>query len=621
MAVTAEEMTVQNQDLLEHDQIDESPEVSEALPVPEETNLPATPQDSSLVSVLNQPAVQRALPIVGGFMAVVGIFLAVALLQEDTNRVLYPDMSESDRATAYEQLLSLGIPATLDQATGALLVPTGDYYEARMRLAAAGIPSDSSLNTFESLGLQSSLTTSQFMEQAQYTAAIEIELAKSISQINSIQSARVHIAAPRQSSYIRNREPAKASVVVMPFPGRVISDAQVQSIVNLVSSSIPYLSSEAVSVVDAQGTLLSDNLSPTMRVANEQTRVRTNLEDSYQSKILAILAPIYGRNNIQADVDATLDFTEYETTSEIIDGNGTGPLPISEVLITDTSQSRAAGGIPGGATNIVPNDTILEQEAGQVGEGVGAEGAEPEVTEQIVNSQTTRDYDYDRSISYQRNATGVLTRLSVAVVVNEAVSNRTLTQEDGSEIEEPIMTQEQLVALVQGAIGYDVNRGDSVAVSVSPFRMEEVFDLSVPWYENTAIRYWGRIVLIFAIFVLFLFIVVRPLVGRVVGGSVMGITFGMKETEKGKGRMAPAGRFQDLGEDLSEEEAAEAAEMMDQGETLEEIKKKIQVKKSKISADMLDTANSYDDKVAVVRLLVSEDVGRVANVFKKMIKV
>ena len=106
------------------------------------------------------------------------------------------------------------------------------------------------------------------LEQAQYTAAIELELARSISQINSVQSARVHIAASRQSSYIRNREPAKASVVVMPYPGRVITDSQVQSIVNLVSSSIPYLSTEAVSVVDAQGNLLSDNLSPAMRVAN-----------------------------------------------------------------------------------------------------------------------------------------------------------------------------------------------------------------------------------------------------------------------------------------------------------------------------------------------------------------
>ena len=616
MAVTAEEMDIQNQALLGQDQGDGFEEASAAPVLVDDENLPAATgeQGSTVVNFLNQPAVQRSLPIIGGLLAIIGVIMAVALLREDTSRVLYPDMSEADRAVAYEQLLSLGIEARLDQATGALLVPSEQYYEARMQLASAGIPSSSSMNTFESLGLQSSLTTSQFMEQAQYTAAIELELARSISQINSVQSARVHIAASRQSSYIRNREPAKASVVVMPYPGRVITDSQVQSIVNLVSSSIPYLSTEAVSVVDAQGNLLSDNLSPAMRVANEQSRVRTNLEESYQGKIIEILAPIFGRENVQADVDVTLDFTEYESTSEIIDGNGTGAMPTSEVVITDTSRTAAAAGVPGGATNIVPNDTVLEQE------GAEAQGAQG-VTEQVVNSQTTRDYDYDRSIRYQRNATGVLTRLSAAVVVNELAANRSVAQEDGTETLIPILSEERLLSLIQGAVGYSVDRGDSVAVSISPFRTEEILEISIPWYENEAIRYWARILLIFATLVLFLMIVVRPLVGRLVGGQVMGVTFGVKETAATGTKTTVVESLDELTDDLSEEEAAEAAEMMDAGETLEEIKKKIQTKKSRISADMLDTANSYDDKVAVVRLLVSEDVGRVANVFKKMIKV
>ena len=616
MAVTAEEVDMQNQVLLEQDQGGGFDEDSGVPVLVEEGNMPAATQEqgNTVVDFLNQPAVQRTLPIIGGLLAIVGVIMAVALLREDTNRVLYPDMSEADRAVAYEQLMSLGIEARLDQATGALLVPSEQYYEARMQLASAGIPSSSSMNAFESLGLQSSLTTSQFMEQAQYTAAIESELARSISQINSVQSARVHIAASRQSSYIRNREPAKASVVVMPYPGRVITDSQVQSIVNLVSSSIPYLSTEAVSVVNAQGNLLSDNLSPGMRVANEQSRVRTNLEDSYQSKIIDILAPIFGRENVQADVDVTLDFTEYESTSEIIDGNGSGAMPISEVVITDTSRTAAAAGVPGGATNIVPNDTVLEQEqvAGQEAQ---------EVTEQIVNSQTTRDYDYDRSIRYQRNATGVLTRLSAAVVVNELAANRSIVQEDGSETFVPILSEERLESLIQGAVGYSVNRGDSVAVSISPFLTEEIIEIFIPWYENEAIRYWARIVLIFATLVLFLMIAVRPLVGRLVGGQVMGVTFGVKQTEAKGSKTTVVESLDELTDELSEEEAAEAEEMMDAGESLEEIKKKIQTKKSRISADMLDTANSYDDKVAVVRLLVGEDVGRVANVFKKMIKV
>ena len=126
-----------------------------------------------------------------------------------------------------------------------------------------------------------------------------------------------------------------------------------------------------------------------------------------------------------------------------------------------------------------------------------------EVTEQIVNSQTTRDYDYDRSIRYQRNATGVLTRLSAAVVVNELAANRSIVQEDGSETFVPILSEERLESLIQGAVGYSVNRGDSVAVSISPFLTEEIIEIFIPWYENEEIRYWARIVLIFATLVAF----------------------------------------------------------------------------------------------------------------------
>ena len=209
----------------------------------------------------------------------------------------------------------------------------------------------------------------------------------------------------------------------------------------------------------------------------------------------------------------------------------------------------------------------------------------------------------------------------MAVVVNELAANRSIAQEDGSETFVPILSEERLVSLIEGAVGYSADRGDSVAVSISPFLAEDIIEISIPWYENEAIRYWARIVLIFASLVLFLMIAVRPLVGRLVGGQVMGVTFGVKQTEAKGGKSTVVESLDELTDELSEEEAAEAEEMMDAGESLEEIKKKIQTKKSRISADMLDTANSYDDKVAVVRLLVGEDVGRVANVFKKMIKV
>ena len=160
-------------------------------------------------------------------------------------------------------------------------------------------------------------------------------------------------------------------------------------------------------------------------------------------------------------------------------------------------------------------------------------------------------------------------------------ASRSVAQEDGTETLVPILSEERLLSLIQGAVGYSLDRGDSVAVSISPFRAEEIVEISIPWYENDAIRYWARILLIFATLVLFLMIVVRPLVGRLVGGQVMGVTFGMKETAGKSGKASVVESMDELTDDLSEEEAAEAAEMMDAGESLEEIKKKYKPRSQK----------------------------------------
>ena len=209
----------------------------------------------SLTELMAQPLVRRALPGLIGLFALLFFISIYVWLNSGTTRALYPNMSEVDRGEAFNQLLDANIAVTLDDQRGTLMVPSDDYYAARMLLATNGLPTDANTQVLDTLSTTSSMTTSQFMEQAQYVAAIEIELSKSIVQISTIQAARVHLAAPRQSSYIRNREPAKASVVVTSFPGRVVSPAQVQAIVNIVASSVPYLSLDDVSVVDQLGNL------------------------------------------------------------------------------------------------------------------------------------------------------------------------------------------------------------------------------------------------------------------------------------------------------------------------------------------------------------------------------
>ena len=576
--------------------------------------------DSSGVSnFLAQPLVRRTIPALVGLFALLLFLLVYYWLNAEGSRTLYPNMSEVDRSEAFAQLQSANIPVSINQSTGSLMVPDSQYYEARMLLAASGLPSDGSSQSLDSLTSASSMTTSQFMEQAQYIAAIESEIAKSVMRISTIETARVHLAAPRQSSYIRNRQPAKASVIVETYPGRVVSPSQVQAIVNLVASSVPYLSIDDVSVVDQMGTLLSDQEESGLIEATEQAAFKRNLEEQYHNKVMNLLSPIVGENNVRSDVDVTLDFSEFESTSEIFDRNGTGPSTRSEMLALDTSANVPAEGVPGETTNVAPQDTVL------VDANTVANELDPS---SIRSSQTTRNYEVDREIQYQRSSTGEITRLSVAVVLNrDAISEMTLGNSDAGDAYDVSGIQN----LVASAVGIDESRGDSIMVLVSQFR-DDVAP-PVTWYESESIRYWANLVAMLLGAVAFLLFVVRPII---YGVSVKTPEVSDVKLLKTSEEADDEGAIETLSEDQVEEaggireiyrdgervlrgESEIKARAEETGETLEEIKARLRPRKSNVSADMFDTANTYDDKVAIVRMLVDEDASRVASLLKKMV--
>jgi flagellar M-ring protein FliF len=544
----------------------------------------------SLREVLAQPLVRRSIPPILALFTLFFFVMVYFWANEGNLRALYPNMSETDRSQAYEQLLGSDIAVSLDSRSGSLMVPTERYYEARMLLASAGLPANANTQAMDSLSAASSMTTSQFMEQAQYSAAIETELSKSIVQISSVQSARVHLAAPRQSSYVRNREPAKASVIVIAHPGRTVSAAQVQAITSLVASSVPYLSIDDVSVVDQQGSLLTSGVSAGLAIADEQAAFKRSIEMEYKNKIVDLLTPIYGRDNIQSDVDVAMDFSEFEATNEIFDGNGTGPKAVSEVLVLDSSSSAAAGGVPGAQSNIVPNDTIIAAEGAET-------GAAPQGTgDGIRSSQTTRNYEIDRSIQYEKKQTGVVTKMSVAVVINQAAFSP--VGEDAVPLDS--IDTSRIQSLISNAVGFNLTRGDSVEVLVSPFRDQALVADPMLWYENPTLFGFAKMLLVALTFAIVVVFVIRPLINAFLSPAPLaGVEGGLANDA------------------LSLDEVASID--FESGETLEQIKAKLKPKKSSISADMLDTANTYDDKVTLVRMLVSEDSGRVANVLKKMV--
>jgi flagellar M-ring protein FliF len=475
------------------------------------------------------------------------------------------------------------------------------------------------------------MTTSQFMEQAQYVAAIEIELSKSIVQISTIQAARVHLAAPRQSSYIRNREPAKASVVVTTFPGRVVSPPQVQAIINIVASSVPYLSLDDVSVVDQMGNLLTDKDNSGLQEASEQAAFKRSVEDEYSNKIVDLLTPIFGRENIRSDVDVTLNFSEFESTSEIFDRAGNGPKARSEILILDTSSTTPATGVPGAMTNVAPADTVLIENNNV--DGVGSD------TLGVRSSQTTRNYEVDREIQYQKNSSGDVTKLTVAVVLNrDAISGDTLSGEGTESVYDTVPIQ----SLVARAVGIDEGRGDSIMVLVSQFRGDGS-EIEMAWYESASVMAYLKMILIAICFLAVVLFVVRPLVRGLIRPSVdPALLEAVSDGSSSSVSVADSEGNNDTDtEDEEDEEDDEftldegellidgttvlrtkdevKAYAEETGETLEEIKARLKPRKSNISADMLDTANTYDDKVAIVRMLVDEDSSRVASLLKKMV--
>lgn len=571
-------------------------------------NLPAVVSENkpypTIMEIVSQPLVKKSLPAIA-VVFLFAVFLIAALwLNGGEYRALYPEMSEVDRSEAMAILQASAIPVRVDSANGTLTVPVERYYDGRMALAAAGLPRDVNTGTLDFFNEQTSMTTSQFMEEARYTAAIENELAKSVTRISTVQSARVHIASPRQSNFIRNRATTKASVIVTPFAGRSVSQPQVEAIINLVASSVPFLATTDVSVVDDRGNLLTSNSGSLMQ-ANEELSYQQSVEEIYKDRIDALLAPLLGEGSITTKVDISMDFTRAESTFEEFDRNGTGPLPRSESTQMDMASNTVAEGIPGGTTNVAPENAIL-QPADQA-PVAGAAGAN---AEQVRSSQSTRNYELDRTIRTVRNQVGVMNKISVAIAIDEAVLQQSAgidaTAPEDAAATEAVLQQEidKLTGLVRAAIGFDANRGDVITIVASRFYPENFASEGAPWYEQPsviALIKYGIIALLTALFML---IVVRPVVKLYMPEKTV---------------LAGAGLDETLNEgDLSASDLA----MLSSGDAagIDEIKAKLRPKKSSISADMLDTANTYDDKVALIRLLVAEDSARVANVLKKLIK-
>ena len=553
---------------------------------------------------LAQPAVRRTLPLAVTVFALLVMVMVYMALNKASYRPLFPGMSGVDQAAAFESLQKSGMSVEIDAATGSVSVPNDLYHQAKMVLAGQGIPATST-DGFAMIRDQQSMGTSQFIEQKRYQLAIEEELAQSISSIQAVQAARVHLAVPKQSVFVRNRVEPTASVILTLAQGRRLSDAQAQAVVHMVASSVPYLEAKNVSVVDQFGNLLAnEDDSSGLGMSDKQLSYRNKLEKMYQQRIQSLLSPLVGINKLRAEVNADMDFTVQEITQENFNPE--------TIAIRSEQLSQGGGqpvgvsgmGVPGSLSNERPKDPVMKENESQSQTTLVTEtGFKVGGPQGDLNR--TRNYEIDRTIQHTKLATGELTRLSISVVIDEPVT----TNIDGEQERQPL-TEEQIQRfenLVKTAVGFDPLRGDNVTVIGMAFQVEEQMP-AAPIWEQVWLQNLVSKILLALLALVFILLVLRPAIKNLVG---------IKEVVEPSASTAVVAGSGTASNNLKiTEETEEAAD-----KSIESIKAKLQnPAKSSVSPEMLDMANSYDDKAALMRMLVKEDSKRVAGVIFNWVK-
>jgi flagellar M-ring protein FliF len=457
-----------------------------------------TPLGVMQSNVSRQPVIKQLLFLV----AIAGSIALGAWVfmwsQTPNYQVLFANMAPKEASEVVSVLQSMNTQYKLDPNTGVVLVPASEVQALRMRLAAEGFPRSNSQG-MEMLNQDQGFGTSQFIERARYQRALEEELSRSISELVNVRSARVHLAIPKQSVFVRDKKPAKASVVVNLFAGRQLVEGQVAAITHMVSSSVPEMTNADVTIVDQRGHLLtSPERESMMAMSDKQLEYVQKVEKLYIRRIEDILTPIVGLGGVRAQVSAEVDFTMTEQTQESYNPD-MAALRSEQVSEEQRVGALGATGIPGALSNTPPAAGVAPENIADLEGGVASQ--QPGSN----SKNSTRNYELDRTISHTRLAPGAVRKLSVAVLVDE---RRTL-DEAGEVISVPLTEGEmtRINALVMDTIGFNKARGDSLNIVNAPFvapeaveDLPEVSLLEQPWLMDLVKQVLGGLVVLFLIF-------------------------------------------------------------------------------------------------------------------------
>lgn len=484
---------------------------------------------SSVFRGFGELPAQRKLALMVALAAVIAMIVgAMMWAQSPDYRVLYGNLGDRDGGEVIDALNKQNIPFKTGEG-GVIMVPSGMVYEARLKLASQGLPKGGSVG-FELMDNQKFGIT-QFQENVNYQRALEGEITRTIATISSVQGARVHLAIPKPTVFVREQQKPSASVLVNLYPGRSLDKAQVAGIVHLVASSVPEMPPANVTVIDQNGKMLTSrsDKSPVTGLDSSQLEYLNEVEQSYVRRIEDIISPIVGAGNIRAQVTADLDFSYTEQTAETYRPNPTPDQ--SSIRSQQTSETfgeggQGAAGVPGALSNQPPGGATAPINAAPPARGgAAAQAAASGAATGAMHKESTTNFELDKTISHIKKPVGSIKRLSVAVVVN----NKGTKDKKGKMTYRPLTKEElaQVYNLAREAMGFNQARGDTLNIVNAPFDIADTEEAAgLPAWKDPLLQSLAKEIIKYLLIgglLLYLVLgVVRPMIGELatIGASV-----------------------------------------------------------------------------------------------------
>lgn len=532
---------------------------------------------SGVRGFIEQPAIQRAMPALGTLGAVSLAALGWWALQTPAQMPLFQGLTDADKSAVADALKASGIAYSLDRGTGSIQVSEDEIHKARMILAGQGLPKAAPAG--DALIASLPMGSSRAVEGETLRGARQADLARTIEGIDSVKSARVHLATPEPSVFVRDQSEPAASVMLTLQQGRTLTESQVRAIRHLVASSVPGLTPAQVSVVDQSGALLS---AEDGGADNRNFQLQMQMEERYRKALVALLTPMVGADNFSVEVHADIETSESQSTRETYPKDDQALRREEGNRSTGTTVDNAnAAGIPGALANQPPPATqVATTPGGAQATPAGAAGTGAPQS----NETYARSFDVGREISVTHNPQGRLTRLTVAVALRDAKGAKTRTPAELAAID----------GLIKGAVGFNAQRGDVVALSSRPFAETTIEPVPIwdkPWAIALARQVGG---LLLALLIFFLF--GRPIIKMLRA----------RATAKDEARKA-------LETQLMDATADKGAEASDEGEATNE-------QSAEVTLEMIEKAPSYETRAALVRSFVAQDPERAAMVVRQLMQ-